>query len=55
MTFQDMVGKTIKSIDSGAINCVIITFSDDTTVRIFAECGSGPFAIPFFEIFKEGE
>lgn len=53
MTFQDMVGKTIKSIDTSISNCVIITFSDDTTVQIYAECGAAPFAIPFFEIFKE--
>lgn len=43
-----MVGKTIKSIDEGAVNCVIIEFTDGEKVEVYAECGSGPFAIPFF-------
>lgn len=51
--FQEMVGKTIKHINSDAINCVKITFTDGETVKVFAECGSSPFDIPFFEIYKE--
>lgn len=53
MSFQDMVGKTIKSIDDSAENCVKIKFTDGAEVEVFAECGSGSFAIPFFEIYKK--
>lgn len=54
MQFQDMVGKTIEKIDDSAINCVKITFTDGETVKVFAECSSGPFSIPFF-VFEEGD
>lgn len=43
-----MAGKTVKSIEEGAVNCVIIEFTDGEKVEVCAECGSGPFAIPFF-------
>lgn len=46
--FQFMAGKTVKSIEEGAVNCVIIEFTDGEKVEVCAECGSGPFAIPFF-------
>lgn len=33
----DLVGKTIKSIDSSAVNTLKIVFSDDTAVLLTAE------------------
>lgn len=33
----DLVGKTIKSIDSSAVNTLKIVFSDDTAVHLTAE------------------
>jgi len=33
----DLVGKTIKSIDSRAVNALILTFTDDTTLQLTAE------------------
>lgn len=33
----DLVGKTIKSIDSSAVNTLKIVFSDDTAVNLTAE------------------
>lgn len=50
MQFQQFVGKTIKSIDENAVNCVKIVFTDGAETQIFAECGSGPFDIPFFDV-----
>jgi hypothetical protein len=33
----DLVGKTIKNIDAGAVNVLNITFTDDTTIELWAE------------------
>lgn len=33
----DLVGKTIKSVDAGAVNVLKITFTDDTTIELWAE------------------
>lgn len=33
----DLVGKTIKSINTSAVNVLRITFTDDTTLELWAE------------------
>ena len=53
MQFQQFVGKTIKSVDESCVNCVKIEFTDGTKASVFAECGSGGFSIPFFEVHAE--
>lgn len=35
--FDKIEGRTIRSIDSTAINCVIITFTDGTVYEIWAQ------------------
>ena len=34
---EDMVGKTIKSIENTAINVLKLTFTDDTTLELWTE------------------
>lgn len=34
---KDLVGKTVKAVDSTAVNALVLTFSDDTTLELFAE------------------
>jgi hypothetical protein len=34
---SDLVGKTIKSIDNQSVNVLKLTFSDDTTLELWAE------------------
>jgi hypothetical protein len=48
--WQEMIGKTIKSIDESCLNCVKIEFEDGEKVTVWAECGSGDFSIPFFVV-----
>ena len=50
MQFQQFIGKTIKSIDESSVNCVKIEFTDGTKTTIFAECGSGNYDFPFFDV-----
>ena len=50
MQFHQFLGKTIKSVDESCVNCVKIEFTDGTKASVFAECGSGGFSIPFFEV-----
>lgn len=33
----DLKGKTIKQVDTGAINVMRLTFTDDTTLEVWAE------------------
>lgn len=47
MSFQQFVGKTVESVDTSSVNCVIFRFSDGTEKKVFAECASD--GIPFFE------
>jgi len=51
--FTDMVGKTIKSVDESSQNCVVITFTDDTKVSVYAESHSSPYSFPYFEFETE--
>lgn len=53
MQFKQFVGKTIATVDDSAVNCVKIVFTDGTVATIFAECGSGNFDIPFFDVFVD--
>ena len=34
---SDFVGKTIKSIEHAAVNYIVFTFTDDTTVEMWAD------------------
>ena len=34
---QDLVGKTIKSIDTTAVNVLKLVFTDDTSLELWAE------------------
>lgn len=34
---SDLVGKTIKSIDTTCVNALVLTFSDDTVLTLMAE------------------
>jgi hypothetical protein len=34
---QDLVGKTIKSIENTSVNVLHLTFSDETTLEIWAD------------------
>lgn len=43
---KDFEGKTIKKIDLSASNAWRITFSDNSSIEIWAECGSGRFDTP---------
>lgn len=56
MQFQQFIGKTIKNIDESCVNCVTIEFTDGTKTTIYAECGSGNWDLPFFDVqFVETE
>lgn len=37
LNIKSFVGKTIKSIDTKAVNCIIFTFTDGTSVGIEVE------------------
>jgi len=34
---KDLVGKTIKAIDNSSVNVVRLTFTDDTSLELWAE------------------
>lgn len=43
-------GKTVSRVEYDSVNVIRLWFTDGTNVEIWAECGSGDFAIPRFEI-----
>lgn len=43
-------GKTVFNVDYSSVNTIRISFTDGSYVDVWAECGSGPFDIPFFDI-----
>lgn len=45
-------GKTILRVNSRSVNVKKFYFTDGTGVELWTECGSGSFAIPFFEVKK---
>lgn len=49
---EEMIGKTIDSIDQTCQNALTIHFIDGTQISIMSECGSGPTSIPFFQFFN---
>lgn len=52
MALKDMVGKKLVKVEDDATNCMVLVFEDGTKFEIFAECGSGDFSIPFFDIYE---
>lgn len=46
-------GKTIEKVDTRAINCVTITFTDKTKVRIEAENAGPPVGLLGVSAYKE--
>lgn len=53
MALKDMVGKKLVKVEDYATNYMVLVFEDGTKFEIFAECGSGDFSIPFFDIYVE--
>lgn len=50
---SDFEGKTVKSINTECVNVIEFTFTDNTTFKLFAECGSGYNNFPFFFIEED--
>jgi hypothetical protein len=48
-------GKTIEFVDTPASNVWVFKFTDGTQQSVWAECGSGDYDFPYFEIYEEGE
>ena len=43
------IGKTISKIEDNSVNCMVIHFTDGSSVELFVECGTGAFSVPFFD------
>lgn len=53
VTDSDLVGKTIKAIDSHAVNVVRLYFTDDTVLDLYAEEAINTIAGPIPGIFTD--
>lgn len=52
---KELVGKTIVGVDDSCSNVLKLKTADGEVYEIFAECNSGSYDIPYWEIYKEGE
>lgn len=43
---QELIGKTIKSVGTDAVNVVHLNFTDGTSISLWAESGGGTYSIP---------
>lgn len=51
--FKVFIGKTISDVDDSFWNAVVFKFTDGQELTVTAECGTGPFDIPFLEISEQ--
>ena len=49
---EAFIGRTVESIDDSCVNAIIFYFTDGTYIQVAAECGTGPTAIPYFDVWE---
>lgn len=52
LSFKEFEGKTISHFDESCSNMVVIVFTDGSKYDVYAECVSGDYSTPFFEIYN---
>lgn len=49
LSFANFIGKTVEKIDDSCQDYVVFHFTDGTKIGVYADCGSMPSSIPFFD------